>query len=107
MILMSKYKGQHGGEKDKKNSGKALCLHPPPFSGNARKKSIFVMGGVPLPKRPKQVQLLVLIAPTAAYLRKEGKGNNLELLPKQESDTTHTPAEFTEQSQIVHLTPKR
>ena len=23
---------------------------PPPFSGNARKKSIFVMGGVPLDK---------------------------------------------------------
>ena len=44
MILMSKYKGQHGGKKGKKNLGKAL---PPPFSGNARKKSIFVMGGVP------------------------------------------------------------
>ena len=28
---------------------------PTPFSGNARKKSIFVMGGVPLhPKRKKQ-----------------------------------------------------
>ena len=45
MILMSKYKGQHGGKKGKKNLGKGL---PPPFSGNARKKSIFVMGGVPL-----------------------------------------------------------
>ena len=30
MILMSKYKGKHGGKK-----------------GNARKKSIFVMGGLP------------------------------------------------------------
>ena len=25
---------------------------PPPFSGNARKKSIFFMGGVPLPQHP-------------------------------------------------------
>ena len=32
MILMSKYKGQHGGKKGKKYLGKAL---PPPFSGNA------------------------------------------------------------------------
>ena len=39
MILMSKYKGQHGGKKGQKNSGKAL---PPHFSGNARKKSIFL-----------------------------------------------------------------
>ena len=44
MILMSKYKEQHGGKKRITNSVKAL---PPPFSGNARKKSIFLMGGVP------------------------------------------------------------
>ena len=45
MILMSKYKGQHGGKKDKK-----IRARPPPLSGNARKKSIFLMGGVPLAK---------------------------------------------------------
>ena len=39
MILMSKYKGQHGGKKGKKNRAR-----PPPFSGNARKKSIFCYG---------------------------------------------------------------
>ena len=44
MILMSKNKGQHSGNKGLKNSGKAL---PPPFSGNTRKKSIFLLGGVP------------------------------------------------------------
>ena len=44
MILMSKYKGQHGGKK-----GQKIRAGPPsPFSGNARKKSIFSMGGVPL-----------------------------------------------------------
>ena len=43
MILMSKYKDNMVGKRVK-NSGKAL---PPPFSGNARKKSIFSMGGVP------------------------------------------------------------
>ena len=37
MILMSKYKGQHGGKKGKK-IGQGP---PPPFTGNARKKSIF------------------------------------------------------------------
>ena len=37
MILTSKYKGQHGG-RGPKNSGKAL---PPPFSGNAQKKTFF------------------------------------------------------------------
>ena len=45
MILMSKYKGQHGGKKGQKIRARPS---PPPFSGNARKKSIFVMGGVPL-----------------------------------------------------------
>ena len=36
MILMSKYKGQHGGKMGQK-------IRPPPlFSGNARKKSIFL-----------------------------------------------------------------
>ena len=38
MILMSKYKGQHGGEK-----GKKIRARPsPPFSGNARKKRFFL-----------------------------------------------------------------
>ena len=45
MILMSKYKGQHGGKKGKQIRARPS---PPPFSGNARKKSIFLMGGVPL-----------------------------------------------------------
>ena len=45
MILMSKYKGQHGGKKGEKIRARPS---PPPFSGNSRKKSIFVMGGVPL-----------------------------------------------------------
>ena len=40
---MSKYKGKHGGKK-----GQKIRARPPPFSGNARKKSIFLMGGVPL-----------------------------------------------------------
>ena len=39
VILMSKYKGQHGGKKGKK-IGQGP---PPPFTGNARKKSIFLM----------------------------------------------------------------
>ena len=30
MILMSKYKGQHGGKKGSKNSGKALTPPTPP-----------------------------------------------------------------------------
>ena len=38
MILMSKYKGQHGGKTGSKNSGRGL---PPPFSGNAQKKTFF------------------------------------------------------------------
>ena len=42
MILMSKYKGQHGGKKGKKI---------PPFSGNARKKTFFLTGGAPLEKK--------------------------------------------------------
>ena len=45
MILMSKYKEQHGGKKGKQIRARPS---PPPFSGNARKKSIFLMGGVPL-----------------------------------------------------------
>ena len=44
MILMSKYKGQHGGKTGSKNSGKG----PPPFSGNARKKTFFFTCGLPL-----------------------------------------------------------
>ena len=45
MILMSKYKGQHGGKKGQKIRARPS---PNPFSGNARKKSIFLMGGLPL-----------------------------------------------------------
>ena len=44
MISMSKYKGQLGGKKCQKIWARPS---PPPFSGNARKKSIFSMGGVP------------------------------------------------------------
>ena len=44
MILMSKYKGQHGGKKGQKiRAG----VSPPPFSGNARKKTFFLSGGLP------------------------------------------------------------
>ena len=39
MILMSKYKGQHGGRKGKK---KILTGDSPPFSGNAWKKTFFL-----------------------------------------------------------------
>ena len=39
MILMSKYKGKHGGKKGPKNSG--MGRPPPPHSGNARKKTFF------------------------------------------------------------------
>ena len=39
MILMSKYKGQHGGKKGKKIRA---WLHPP-FKGNARKKPSFFL----------------------------------------------------------------
>ena len=45
MILMSKYKGQHGGEKGKKIRARPS---PPPFSGNAQKKLIFLMWRLPL-----------------------------------------------------------
>ena len=45
MILMSKYKGQHGGKTVSKNSGRGL---PPPFPGNARKKTFFFTGWLPL-----------------------------------------------------------
>ena len=38
MIFMSKYKGQHGGKRVNK-----FGQGPPPFLGNARKKSIFLM----------------------------------------------------------------
>ena len=43
MIFMSEYKERHSGKKGKKIRARP----PPPFSGNARKKSIFSMGGVP------------------------------------------------------------
>ena len=42
MILMSKYKGQHGGEK-----GKKIRARPSPPLFSDRKKSIFSLGGVP------------------------------------------------------------
>ena len=45
MILMSKYKGQHGGKKGKKIRT-SPPPPPPPFSG--RTKSIFFLGCVPL-----------------------------------------------------------
>ena len=39
MILMSKYKGKHGGKKGQKiRAG----VSPPPFSGNVRKKTFFL-----------------------------------------------------------------
>ena len=40
MILMSKCKGQHG---EKRVTKFGQGPPPPPFSGNARKKSIFLM----------------------------------------------------------------
>ena len=43
MLLMSKYKGKHGGKK-----GQKIRLgSPPPFSGNARKKTFFFHEGFP------------------------------------------------------------
>ena len=45
MILMSKYKGKHGGKKGQKiRAG----VSPPPFPGNARKKTFFFTGWLPL-----------------------------------------------------------
>ena len=38
MILMSKYKGKHGGKKGQKIRA---WVDPPPHSGNARKKTFF------------------------------------------------------------------
>ena len=50
MILMSKYKGKHGGKKGQKiRAG----VSPPPFSGNAQKKTFFFSGGLPLYKMLK------------------------------------------------------
>ena len=44
MILMSKYKGQHGGKKGQKiRAG----VSPHPFLGNARKKTFFLREGFP------------------------------------------------------------
>ena len=45
MILMSKYKGKPGGKKGQTIRAGAP---PPPFSGNARKKTFFFTGGLPL-----------------------------------------------------------
>ena len=43
MILMSKYKGQHGG----KNGQKIRARPSPPFSGNTQKKTVLFIRGVP------------------------------------------------------------
>ena len=44
IILMSKYKGKHGGKKGQKiRAG----VSPPPISGNAQKKTFFFSGGLP------------------------------------------------------------
>ena len=40
MILMSKYKGQHGGKTGSKNSGRGL---PPPLFGQCPKENIFFL----------------------------------------------------------------
>ena len=45
MILMSKYKGKHGGKKGQTIRAGAS---PPPFSGKARKKTFFFSGGLPI-----------------------------------------------------------
>ena len=44
MILMSKYKGKHGGKKGQKIRA---WVDPPPHSGNARKKTFFFDGCLP------------------------------------------------------------
>ena len=44
MILMSKYKGQHGGKKGKQIRARTS----PPFLGNARKKMVLFVRDVPL-----------------------------------------------------------
>ena len=43
MILMSKYKGQHGGKKGQQIRAGVS----PPFSGNARKKTFFLLEVLP------------------------------------------------------------
>ena len=43
MILMSKYKGKHGGKKGQKIRAGVS----PPFSGNAQKKTFFFQEGFP------------------------------------------------------------
>ena len=42
---MSKYKGQHGGKKGSKNSGRGL---PPPLFGQCPRENIFFTGWLPL-----------------------------------------------------------
>ena len=44
MILMSKYKGKHDGKRVNKFGQGS----PPPISGNARKKTFFFTGWLPL-----------------------------------------------------------
>ena len=44
MILMSKYKGQHGGKKGSTNSGRGL---PPPFRAMPERKHFFFQEGFP------------------------------------------------------------
>ena len=45
MILMSKYKGQHGGKTGSKNSGRGLP--PPPFRAMPKRKHFFFREGFP------------------------------------------------------------
>ena len=45
MILMSKYKGQHGGKTGSKNSGRGLP--PPPFRAMPKRKHFFFQEGFP------------------------------------------------------------
>ena len=46
MILMSKYKGKHGGKKGQKIRA-GVSLSPPPFFGQCPKENIIFAGGAP------------------------------------------------------------
>ena len=54
MILMSKYKKQHGGKKGKKIRARP----PPPSSGNAQKKSIFLWEVFPCPPHCTDITII-------------------------------------------------
>ena len=73
MILMSKYKGQHGGKTGSKNSGRGL---PPPFSGNAQKKTFFFSGGLPLQGSSLQVEILPICLSVHCCHTLGGKGTD-------------------------------